>query len=401
MPGFETTWLVKQQVHAAGKEAVFNLIHGDFHRGTEWTDLDGAAGDLASSPWQVLPPGEYTALLQLWSETEKKAVGHLIAETDGGTTLGSEPVVTGPEDFGDWQRVVVGFTLKDSAKVRIRFRYDGGTSVWTGLLHLTRGGRRPIYIIGHNRNTPRQVGESIRLGANAIEVDLSYRDKKLMAAEVPPLPGWTEISEAGEWLRYVRAIEDKWAFLYVDIKLHEIPDGNMYQHGQVLASYFRDAGVDPKRCMFSVPDPSGKDIHQGLKDSGFAASSFGMDGIDDNQPRSKPGDWAAAAAQYQLQFIGMGRINLEILKPLALWWEIVQATAAARDAGQPFPKKLVFWSLRDKPEMRKLLDLGVDGIIADREDLLAQVLEEAPYQAFCRKALPSEWDPFHAFGVDG
>ena len=74
---------------------------------------------------------------------------------------------------------------------------------------------------------------------------------------------------------------------------------------------------------------------------------------------------------------------------------------AARDGGQPYPKKIVFWSLHEKPEMRKLLDLGVDGIIADREDNLAQVLEEGPYQVFCRKALPSEWDPFHAFGVDG
>src|SRR5262249_49019886 len=157
------------------------------------------------------------------------------------------------------------------------------------------------------------------------------------------------------------------AFLYVDIKLHEIPDGNMYRHGQTLASYFRDAGMDPKRCMFSVPDPSGKDIHQGLKDSGFSASSFGMDGIDDNDPsKSKPGDSAAAAAQSQLQFTGMGRITLDIQKPLAQWWEIVQATTAARDADQPYPKTIVFWSLHEKPGMRKILDLGVDGIIADR-----------------------------------
>src|SRR5262249_39597796 len=88
MAGFGSTWLVGQQEHAAGKSANFNLIHGDFHRGTEWTDHDGAAGDLASSPWQVLPPGEYTALLQVWSEHRGKAVGHLIAETDGGTVIG-------------------------------------------------------------------------------------------------------------------------------------------------------------------------------------------------------------------------------------------------------------------------------------------------------------------------
>src|SRR5262245_24140307 len=65
MTGYTSTFLVKQQEHAAGKEAFFNLLHGDLHRGTEWTDQDGKAGDLASSPWQVFPPGDYTALLQL------------------------------------------------------------------------------------------------------------------------------------------------------------------------------------------------------------------------------------------------------------------------------------------------------------------------------------------------
>src|SRR5262249_10382109 len=240
-----------------------------------------------------------------------------------------------------------------------RFRYDGAASIWTGAMHLVRGGRRPVYVIGHNRNTPAQVDKSLQLGANAIEVDFSYRDGKIMAAEVPPLPGWTEISPAADWLRHAQSLKDKWAFLYVDCKLHQIPDGNFYRFGQALAALFRDAGVDPTRCMFSVPDPSGKDIHRGLKDSGFGGSSYGMDGIDDNNPaHAKPGDWAAAAAQHQLQFIGMGRVSLEIQKPLLLWWESVQATVAARDAGNPYPKKVVFWSLVEKAEMRKLLDLG-------------------------------------------
>ena len=401
MAGFQSTWLVKQQEHAVGKEALFNLLQGDLHRGTEWTDKDRAAGDLASSPWQVLPPGEYTAVFQTWSEHLGKTVGTLIAEDDGGRQLAVEPVVTGPQEHGDWHRVVLAFRLQDSARARIRFRYDGGVPLWTGALHLTRAGRRPIYIIGHNRNTPEQVDRSLKLGANAIEVDLSYRNGQIMAAETPPLPGFLEISDAATWLRHAQANRDRWAFLYVDIKLYQIPDGNMFAYGRNLAALFRDAGVDPKVCLFSVPDPTGKDIQRALKDSGFSASSYGMDGLDNNDPKARPDTWAVGAQVHQLHFIGMGRINLEINKPLMLWWEIVQSTVAARDAGKPFPKKIVFWSLHDKPEMRKLLDLGVDGLIADREDNLAQVLEEPTYKAFCRKALPTEWDPFHAFGIDG
>jgi hypothetical protein len=315
--------------------------------------------------------------------------------------LAEQAVVTAGQERDDWQRVLLGFSLKEATRARVRFRYDGGISIWTGAMHLTRGGRRPVYVIGHNRNTPEQVDRSLSLGANAIEVDFSWRDGKIMAAEVPPLPGWTEISESQDWLSHVQALRHRWSFLYVDIKLSKVPDGNMYRYGQALAEIFRTAGVDPKVCMFSVPDPSGKDVHRGLKESGFGASSYGMDGIDDNRPvHGKPGDWAAAAALHGLQFIGMGRINLEIQKPLMLWWEVVEATAAARDFGK-LPKKLVFWSLQEKGEMRKLLDLGVDGLIADREDNLCAVLEEEPYRSFCRKALPGEWDPFHAFGVDG
>src|SRR4051812_47718777 len=102
--GFASTWLARQQEHSVGKEAFFNLLHGDLHRGTEWTDKDQAPGGLAMSPWQVLPPGEYTALLQVWSDQAGKPAGRLIAEDDGGRTLAERPVVTRSVDHGDWQR---------------------------------------------------------------------------------------------------------------------------------------------------------------------------------------------------------------------------------------------------------------------------------------------------------
>jgi glycerophosphoryl diester phosphodiesterase len=34
------------------------------------------------------------------------------------------------------------------------------------------------------------------------------------------------------------------------------------------------------------------------------------------------------------------------------------------------------WTINDPAEMRRLLDLGVDGIVTDRADLLKQVMQE-------------------------
>lgn len=398
--GFASTWLPLQQEHDVGRKAFFDLLRGDLHRGVQWTD-DGIAGDFAMSPWQLLPAGDYTALLQVWSEHADRPAGQLIAEDDAGRVLAAQPVVTGPAEFGDWRRELTEFRLGAATRVRVRFNFSGDVTLWTGAMHLTRGGRRPVFIIGHNRNTPEQVDQALARGANAIEVDLSYRDGRIMAAEVPPLPGWTDISEADVWLRHMQGCRDRWAFIYVDCKLHQIPNDDFYRYGENIAGLFRGAGMDPTRCMFSIPDDSGIDIHRAVKEHGFRESSFAIDGIDNNQPvHANPEDWAAAAARYELEVIGMGRAAIEIVKPLALWWDSVTATVEARDAGRPYPKNVIFWSLHEKDGMRKILDLGVDGIIADREDQLREVLEEEPYRRFCRRAEPGDWDPSHAFGVD-
>jgi len=44
--------------------------------------------------------------------------------------------------------------------------------------------------------------------------------------------------------------------------------------------------------------------------------------------------------------------------------------------------------------------VGVDAVIAEREDRLCEVLEEEPYRQFCRRAAPTEWNPFRTHGVD-
>ena len=96
--GFASTWLPLQQEHDVGRKAFFDLLRGDLHRGVQWTD-DGVAGDFAMSPWQLLPAGDYTALLQVWSEHAERPAGQLIAEDDAGLLdelhLAVRPVLMG------------------------------------------------------------------------------------------------------------------------------------------------------------------------------------------------------------------------------------------------------------------------------------------------------------------
>jgi len=35
-----------------------------------------------------------------------------------------------------------------------------------------------------------------------------------------------------------------------------------------------------------------------------------------------------------------------------------------------------YWTINDKEEMKKLIELGADGLITDRPDLMEEVLEE-------------------------
>ena len=106
------------------------------------------------------------------------------------------------------------------------------------------------------------------------------------------------------------------------------------------------------------------------------------------------------AAEYRLPFLGIGRPSWDVLSPLSSWFPPIAAAVRARDGGAASPKKIVHWSLGDADGMRKVLDLGVDGIIVEREDVLCGVLGEEPYRSLCRRAEATEWAPRQAHGID-
>ena len=395
---FSSIWLPHQQIHSVGRMANVDLLRGDLARGPMWTDDNQKPGDLALSPTQILPAGDYCALLQLFHRSPVGVrAGSLRAEDAHGTLLGVTEIHTSDIEAGGWQREVVNFRLSVPTQVRIRFQYDQPIRIWTGLIRLNAGGPRPIFIIGHNKNTLAHADESVAQGANALEVDVSYRNGHMLAAETPPLPGWMQTSELSDWLK--NAVKHPLAFVYFDCKMTHVPDQDFHRFGVELAAKVKAAGIPPERCLFSVGDPSAAALFEGVAAGGYGAAGRSMDGLHTSHPDEvAPNFWAQTAAANRLDVVGTGRSNLEFYKLLNHWWPPIQATVAARDHGQ-LPKKVVHWTLQAKENMRKMLDLGVDGIITDEEADLSAILLEQPYRQLCRKAKPSDWFPIRAHGV--
>jgi glycerophosphoryl diester phosphodiesterase len=73
--------------------------------------------------------------------------------------------------------------------------------------------------------------------------------------------------------------------------------------------------------------------------------------------------------------------TVDELEPLAAWLDQVHPWHRSIDAtyvarGQALGVKVLPWTVNRRPEIRRMLDLGVDGIITDKPALLAQVLKK-------------------------
>lgn len=385
-----TLWLPEHQLHPIGRMAKQNLLRGDVARGPMWTK-DGEIGNLAVSSDEELEAGSWTGLVQVWhAQKVGEKLGEFVAEKEDGTVLHRQDVVAEPIGLGGWQRAVVRFGLATPTKVRLRLKVTTEERVWSGLMRLQQG-LRPIYLVGHNKNTPDQLNASMKNGANAMEVDVGHRNGTMLAAESIPLPGWMQTSPLPEWFASAKKHFDQMAFIYFDCKMDHVPNNDFRAFGKALGEAVKEAGIAPERCLFAVGDPNGAALFAGLSEAGFGESCKGMDGLHTGDPSSvAPTYWAHVAKEQHLQSIGTGRSNLEFYKLLSDWWAPIRETVLARDNGRA-PRYIIHWTLQERENMRKILDLGVDGIITDQEDVLRDIFMEEPYKHLCRAATVADW----------
>jgi glycerophosphoryl diester phosphodiesterase len=132
---------------------------------------------------------------------------------------------------------------------------------------------------------------------------------------------------------------------------------------EALAAVVRDAGAGARVCVGSFHDEQAERLGRLLPGS---ARFFPQGAAACHVLAAKAGSAGAGCPRYDLADLPH-RLN---------GLTVVDAKVVRHFHAQQVPVHV--WTVDDEAEMRELLALGVDGIVTDRPDVLADVLGRAP-----------------------
>ncbi len=384
-PELSTSWLPLDQIHATGGQSY------DTYRGYSWASAQAAAR-VSLTLAQPLPPGKYQVLVQVYHKAREGAgIGSFRVLSSGRQIVWSDNKATWFPTYG-WQRILLEFELTSQAE--ISFLYDAPASgqVWVGAISLSRGGPRPFYVIAHHKNTVDDLVRAVGDGANSVEFDITPevdKDGKFkfwVHHGFPSNDGWVPLED------YLKAIIDKSllkqvALLMFDIKPERV---DSYQYGFQLASFVRDRGIPAAQVSLSAETADmAPEFYRGVAAAGYHA---GRDvSLIKTAPTNgfNPAVWSDVGERIGATFFGLGVDSKDIFSAMRWWLDPVSYTANMRDRRRIL-KKVYFWTLDNDESMRKMLDLGCDGIIVNDPKTLLEVLREQPYARMFRLATPAD-----------
>jgi len=410
---FRTLWLPldPDNVHATGaksKSLDLNYI-------ATWA-AENKAG-LLSQVKTTVPAGKYVALAQIyWKVGQGNPLGTLRVNDGSGKTLASKAF--NAEQFsgaGEYQRVVVEFSVTAPTEVEIAIDYLNKHYVWVGAISLHPVGR-PFYNMAHRRNYIAGVNDAVAKGANGVEFDFhpvrnpvatppSKRQETtgFLCYHFGDLIGkTTNAANFGAYLANIKGLFDSGKLAMVmfdckqtfcdgiglapDITAAGIPEVTSYATQLVAA--IKASGIPPARIVLSVPSDRAKAIGDAMTKAGLALT---IDSYMESYPSSKDSEdftaidgWKETVKATGASFAGLGKdssVRGEWFR-YAYW---ASALAKERDTGSTF-KKVWFWTVNTEYAVRQCLDYAMDGVLSDYPDMVERVLNETPYKRILTKA---------------
>jgi hypothetical protein len=349
----------------------------------------------------TLAPGDYGVLVQYKENValddgselgDVRMLGYSNASPTSDKTLGHLVVSTkNPVGAGGWRRAYFAFTLAAASDVqRIHVESTAGGAEWQiGLVAVHREGR-PFYGIAHNPDSVARLDQAIAAGANALEPDLrqssdspqiTTADDGLVAVTEEGITGGA-VATNGQatltsYLRELNAIAPK------KLVIWDTKPGATKDYAAVATAVQkvgRREGFDFSKSVFNISNASMAPLFQP-----FAGEPVGrcFDGIFTQVHSHTAAEWMTPVRQNRLTFQGLGVTpQLQVTEK---WSVPISVYVRAREQ-EEFPKKIYFWTVNDASAMRRVLDLGIDGLITDEIPLLRSILREEPYASMYRYA---------------
>jgi hypothetical protein len=210
---------------------------------------------------------------------------------------------------------------------------------------------RPIYAISHRTNTLHAIEEAIAAGANGIECDV--RDD--VVDHDGSFPWSTSLRE---WLEAASAAAtryDHFSFVYFDVKepqsLPSLVATTRMSLDPSLWRLFSIAELDDRACL--------EPIIAGLGDR----EGIAIDGTPDLDAYVR---WLNTHVSSVPSWYSYGLPSWRQRRSLDAVMPPIQQALSYPTEVRPFAKVCV-WSLEDRTLMDAYLDLGVDGILVERE----------------------------------
>jgi hypothetical protein len=280
------------------------------------------------------------------------------------------------------------------------------------LLGDRRFGPMPVYVIGHNTNTIREVIDSLNSGANAVEVDVTAYESNLNqlcidhAGITGDSPGGDSAPGFEEFLHALRAVVDEEAQRLALVIFDCKPPASTPEHGRTMIDAIRTiltAGTN-LNIIISVAEVTssnpfrldGTSVFDRIAVNMRPREAFMIDAVD------SPDD-------VESFFAGLGVARScygnGTSSPLSDEGAMVYRTPIERACWMRVtrgsPRFIYAWTVNDSDDQRLYLQVGVNGIISDPRGVrhLSDVLSDPEVGARCRLArrLDNPFLPTNAF----
>lgn len=277
---------------------------------------------------------------------------------------------------------------------------------------VTGDNRRPVYIIAHMVNSIADFDEAMEGGANAVESDVNFSDDGTAAKLFHGLPcDCFRECKAEEkvlpFLEYVRKstsadggqYRDKLALLFLDLKVGDIDEERKYEAGVDIAQKLLRhlwQGVPSYQALnvlLSVPSVTDREVLQGAIDTisrfnNTILDKIGFD-VSDNDELDNIRNMYEMLGIQRHRWQGDGITNcLSYLRSA----DRLQSVIDNRDSEgrERYIEKAYDWTLDMPEELRRSLRRGVDGIITNKPDRMATIMQEDEFKEALRPANVSD-----------
>ncbi|KAH7950812.1 hypothetical protein HPB52_001938 [Rhipicephalus sanguineus] len=272
---------------------------------------------------------------------------------------------------------------------------------------------RPFFNIAHMVNSIKEVDQYLRLGANAIEADVTFQADGTAKQTFHGSPcdcfrNCYMRENIVDYLEYIRKVtgppdakyKNRVALLFLDLKVSDLPAPSKLKAGKDISKKLLEHlwyNVDPNNTvnvLLSIGHVSDKDVFKGVVETlmkngdPIIAERVGFD-VGLNDPLEDISKMYGELGIDHNRWQGDGVSNcISLFRPTNRLKQALRYRDSRSD--RSYADKVYHWTIDLSSAIRNSLRLGVDGIITNYPERVSTVLMEAPFKRAVKLASPQD-----------